>query len=136
MNNASILLVETDQNLRHSIALILKRTGYSVTGTDSFDKSQELLSSTAFHLLILDIDGQKYGQMMPPLNGNHYNGVPLLILTEHSILNKAQEGGSSKVQYLVKPIAPETLLDRVGKILKQNHQQHGSSSNFLKNLAV
>lgn len=135
-STGSILLVENDQNLRQSIALILKRTGYSVTGTDTFDNSQELLSARVYHLLILDLDDPKSSQLIHPQNGNEYHGVPLLVLTDHSIPNKEQEDGSPKVKYLVKPIAPETLLDSVRKILKQNSFSHGNNSNFMNSLAV
>jgi DNA-binding response OmpR family regulator len=115
---SSILLVENDQNLRQSIALILKRAGYYVTGTDHVEKLVDLLDSRAYDLLILDLDIAKTRQLLRLSYNINNHGMPILILTGHSISKKEPVDGLPTVSYLVKPIAPETILERIGKLLQ------------------
>jgi DNA-binding response OmpR family regulator len=136
MNTASILLFEKDRNLRHSITLILQRAGYSVIGTDRLEKSEDLLRSGTYALLILDLDMAESRQVLPHLRDNIYHGLAIMILTDQSISAKEHENVALKLSYLVKPIAPETLLDRVGKILTTDYLHPGKNPNYMNSPVV
>ena len=45
--------------------------------------------------------------------------LSIVILTDQSLSQVDKEGKLLKIQYLIKPIAPERLLDCVGMILNQ-----------------
>jgi DNA-binding response OmpR family regulator len=136
MNVETILLAENDQNLRQSIALILQRAGYHVTGVDCVERVEELLLSRVYDLLILDLDMAKSKQLLLSLGRNKFHGLPILILSGHSISRKEQDDAIPIANYLLKPVAPETLLEKVGKILHKDHAHPGKNSNYMNSLAV
>jgi len=127
---ASILLVGNDQNLRLSIALILQRAGYDVTKADSHDSLQALRDTRVYQLLILDLDAAESGQLISRRGGNEYPELPVLILSDQQIAKKEQDNGSPKVKVLVKPVAPEVLLDSVEKIIKKDSQHYSKNPGY------
>lgn len=112
-----IILVENDLNLRQSIALILQRAGYQVTATDCVYEALELIGSGDFQLLISDINIPDTRSVLLPKVSKVYPNLPTVILTDQSSAEVEDERRSFSAQYLIKPLAPERLLDSVGSIL-------------------
>ena len=116
MSPKLIILVEDDLNLRQSIALILQRAGYFVTATDCVSKAMNIIQSGNYHLIIADINMPETRSVTP--KDPRY--VPLSIhrdLDGPVNLRNGKGGKLLSAHYLVKPIAPERLLDCVGTIL-------------------
>jgi len=117
MSPELIILVEDDMNLRQSIALILQRAGYLVTATDCVSKAMDIIHSGKYHLIISDINMPETKNILLPKVLGIYPYMSVVILTDQSILETEKEDKLLSAQYLVKPIAPERLLDCVGTIM-------------------
>jgi two-component system, NtrC family, response regulator AtoC len=134
----SILVVDDEQNLRHTLAFILKRAGYDVTTTESAQEALNTLQSGAFDLMILDlkmpdVDGLSLLKM---IRQNHPN-LPVFILTAYGSLDSAIDALRMEARdYLLKPIDPALLLDRIQKIMQeeQNNQRRSEILNKMQNL--
>jgi DNA-binding response OmpR family regulator len=120
----TILVVDDEKNLRHTLALILKRAGYFVTTAGSANEALQNLQSGPFDLMFLDlkmpdVDGLT---LLPELREN-YPGMPVVILTAHATLESAIEAIRYGARdYLLKPFDPSQIISRVEDILHENEQ--------------
>jgi two-component system alkaline phosphatase synthesis response regulator PhoP len=121
MNNARILLVEDEINLRRTVTDLLKSDGYTVQSSGDGLEAQDLAMSQKFDLIILDV-------MLPSRNGfdvcRHLrkSGVntPILMLTARSELtNKVQGFKAGSDDYLTKPFETPELQARVEALLRR-----------------
>lgn len=119
---ATILLVDDEENLRHTLALILGRAGYCVSTAESVDEARQHLQAGPFDLVFLDL-------RMPGTGGlvllrelrDRFPQMPVLILTAHATLDSAIEAVRCGARdYLLKPFDPPQLLARVEEILAEN----------------
>lgn len=134
MSPKLIILVEDDINLRQSIALILQRAGYLVTTTDCVYTAMDMIQSGTYHMIISDINIPETSDVLLPKILGLYPYMSVVILTDQSVSEIEEEDTLLSAHYLVKPIAPERLLDCVGKILgKKNNSNHNKSSSLLMN---
>ena len=133
MDQKLIILVEDDLNLRQSIALILQRDGYLVTATDCVYKALDIIQSGNCQLLISDFNMPETKKVLLPKVHENYPNLFNVILTDQSLPEIDKEDKQLRDQYLIKPIAPERLLDCVGKILVQ---KENITNNKLENLSV
>jgi DNA-binding response OmpR family regulator len=117
MSPKIILLVEDDQNLRQSITLILQRAGYLVTETDCAYKAMDLIQSRKYNLVITDINIPDITNIFLPRVLGIFPYVSIVILTDQVMNESGVDGRILSGHYLVKPIAPERLLDCVNTIL-------------------
>lgn len=120
----SILIIDDEANLRRSLAIILKKAGYSVTSAGNGEEAFQYLQAGAYDLIFLDLK-------MPDVNGidilpqirSLYPETPVLILTAHATLESAIEAVRKGAQdYLIKPIDPSVILARVDEILTELRQ--------------
>ena len=133
MSAKSIILVENDNNLRQSIALILQRAGYVVSATDRADRALELLSKRKYHLLISDINLSETSKVLLPRVLRIFPQLPIVILTDQSKIEAEIESKLFSAYYLIKPVAPERLLDYVGSILgRENNHGHSNNQGLLE----
>ncbi len=118
---ASILVVDDEENLRRTLALILQREGYSVMTAASVMEARGCIQAEAFDLVFLDLKlPDASGLTLLPEICRQYPDMPVLILTAHDKLGVALEavrGGAH--DYLLKPIDPPVLLARVKEILAE-----------------
>jgi len=127
MSRELIILVEDDMNLRQSIALILQRAGYLVTATDCVYKAMDIIQSGKYHLIISDINLPETRIVLLPKVLGIYPYMSIVVLTDQSISEIENEDKRLSTHYLVKPIAPERLLDCVGAILgKKSRATHNN----------
>jgi DNA-binding response OmpR family regulator len=121
-----ILVVDDDHNLRCTLTLILKKAGYQVTAADSCASAQQALRQHSFDLVFLDLrmpDGEGLA-LLSILRGTH-KSLPVLILTAHASLDTAIEAlRLGAKDYLLKPIDPAQILNRVEQILEENKEMH------------
>jgi len=116
---SSILIVDDEPNLRRSLAMILQREGCQVTAAGSAAEALRYLEAGVFQLAFLDIK-------MPDMDGitllgevrAKYPDMPIFIITAHATLETAVQAvrlGAN--DYLMKPIEPETIVQRVREAL-------------------
>jgi two-component system phosphoglycerate transport system response regulator PgtA len=117
MDAKSIVLVEDDMNLRQSIMLMLQRAGYFVSATDNIYNALDLIRFGEYMLIITDMNMPgTSGILLPDIQGN-FPYISILVLTDHSSADYEKEGELFNAHYLVKPIAPERLLNFIEVIL-------------------
>jgi DNA-binding response OmpR family regulator len=119
---ASILVVDDEENLRRTLALILQREGYTVTTTASVKEARSCIEAGPFDLVFLDLKlPDDSGLTLLPELRTRYPAMPVLILTAHDKLGAALEairGGAR--DYLLKPVDPLVLLARVKEVLAES----------------
>jgi DNA-binding NtrC family response regulator len=126
-----ILVVDNDINLRQSIALILQRAGYLVTTTECVYKALDLIQSRKYQLIISDLHMPETSQVLLPKALSIYPYLSVVVLTDRPLSGAERETELLSAHYLVKPIAPERLLDCVGTILgRQRNFNHNEKSNL------
>lgn len=122
--SSTILIIDDEANLRRSLALIMQKSGYSVTTAGTAQEAFQFLQAGAYDLVFLDLK-------MPDVNGmellpqirNLYPEMPVLILTAHATLESAMEAVRKGARdYLIKPIDPSHILTRVEEILDEQRQ--------------
>ena len=125
-----ILVVDDDPDILDALSMILESQGYQVVTARDGVEGLANLKAEKPDLLILDLlmpkmDGFAVCKELQDPRWAKYRGIPILILT--SVREEAsrrryelETGLELDVDdYVEKPIAPDILLERVGRLLKQ-----------------
>ncbi len=120
----TILIIDDEANLRHSLAMILRRAGYTVTTAGDGIEAWQNLQAGAFDLTFLDLKMPDIdGLTLLPRIRSLYPDMPVVILTAHATLESAIEAVRQGARdYLLKPFDPVQLLNRVSEILSESQQ--------------
>ena len=119
-----ILIAEDELDIRELIKMILSYGGYEVVAARDGREAVELASKTIFDLILMDV-------RMPYLTGfeacrlikelPHLAHVPVVFLSAKGQRGEISEGLAAGARaYLLKPFAPEDLLDKIDSLLKEN----------------
>jgi DNA-binding response OmpR family regulator len=120
-----ILIIDDEAGLRQMMARVLQRTGYEVTTAANGKDGIALAAEHTFDLLYLDI-------RMPGLNGlevlktihEKFPDLPVVLFTAqpdvHSAVEALRRGATD---YLLKPLKPQTVLDRTQAILASKQEE-------------
>lgn len=120
-----ILIVDDEVSLRQTMARILQRAGYEVTTAADGKECLARISEHPFDLVYSDI-------RMPDMNGldllkiihAQFPDLPVVLFTAQPDLNSAVEAvRSGATDYLLKPLKPQTVLDRTQSILEKNQKE-------------
>jgi DNA-binding response OmpR family regulator len=124
-----ILIIDDEAPLRQTLARILQRAGFSVTSAGNAKEGLDLLFRQPFDLIYLDI-------RMPDMTGlealkiiqARFPDLAVILFTAQPDLNSAVEAlRNGAVDYLLKPLKPETLIERTRSILskleRENHKK-------------
>ncbi len=118
-NKPAILLVDDEENLRRTLAMILMRAGYQVETAATIKEAKSHLDACPYRLVFLDL-------RLPDANGltflpelrRRFPRMPVVILTAHDKLDAAIEAvRQGAYDYLLKPIDPPLLIKRVKEVL-------------------
>ncbi len=119
-----ILVVDDEEQVRKTIRLQLKGMDYEVIEAEDGEKAIELLNAEN----TLVVDAIICDVRMPKINGveavayfrREYPSIPVIVLTGYPDVNLAvdfmKEG---VVEYLVKPVEKEKLIETVTKAARQ-----------------
>jgi len=130
MNNAKILVVDDDQDIRDSLQAILEARQYQVSTAGDKDEGMEKVRGENPDLLILDVmmsTWQDGFEMARELKGDaQYASMPILMLTgvkdKTGIDFKSTAGDPTWCPvegFLEKPVEPSVLLAEVEKLLSK-----------------
>jgi|WetSurMetagenome_2_1015567.scaffolds.fasta_scaffold87349_2 DNA-binding NtrC family response regulator len=122
----SILIVDDDRNLRHSLALILQREGYVVETAENASECMAYLRSGKFDLTILELmmPDESASILLPKLM-RLYPRLAFIILTSQAgAETEAEAAHLGEHSRLTKPVTPEALLKQVRSSL---HIPNGGS---------
>ncbi len=112
-----VLLVDFFDSARSTTCEILSLSGLSVIEADDGEIAYERLTERRFGLLLLDLD-------LPKRNGlelleSLHDSPPVVLYTAYRIEPREREHLRDKiVGYLVKPVDPTVLIERVTDVLK------------------
>jgi two-component system, OmpR family, alkaline phosphatase synthesis response regulator PhoP len=122
IQNASILLVEDEENLHEALKLNLELEGYSISSAMNGTQAIKLMQEQYFDVVILDI-------MLPEIDGIEVleslrvknNDTPVLILSaKNNSADRVLGLKKGADDYLTKPFNLEELLLRVQKLIEKN----------------
>jgi DNA-binding NtrC family response regulator len=117
----SILLVDDEENLRRTLAIILKREGYEVETAATVKEARQHLEASSYDLTFLDLKlPDADGLTLLPELRTRFPEMPVLILTAHDKLDAAMEAIRHGARdYLLKPLDPLEIIKRVKDILTE-----------------
>ena len=119
-----ILIIDDEPALRQTLGAIHKRSGYAPVMVGTGQEGLLKLREDTFSLLFLDIKlPDALGVDLLPEIHQIDPELPVIILTAHATLDAAMQavrGGAR--DFLLKPIDPPDILERVSKILEENKQ--------------
>jgi DNA-binding response OmpR family regulator len=126
---AKILIVDDDPDIRDAASIILESAGHEVVTAQDGLEGLELLKAEKPDMMILDLlmpkmDGFSVCKELQDTRWSKFRGMPILILTsvreEASRRRYELETGLELdvADYVEKPIAPELLLERVARLVK------------------
>lgn len=116
----TILIVDDEQNLRETLAVILRDEGYLVFSAATPAEALNYLRQRSFNVMFLDIRmPEKSGlDLLPEIRQLHPR-MPILILTAYASLDSAIEAMRKGANdYLFKPINPIDILHRVDALIR------------------
>jgi two-component system response regulator MtrA len=120
-----ILIIDDEASLRQTLARILQRDGYEVTSVASGSEGLSLVTQHSFDLVYLDI-------RMPDMNGldvlktihAQLPELAVILFTAQPDLHSAVEAlRRGAIDYLMKPLKPETVLARTRTILSEQQKK-------------
>jgi DNA-binding response OmpR family regulator len=120
-----ILIIDDEASLRQTMARILQRAGFEVTTATDAKDGLTLITGHPFDLVFLDI-------RMPDMTGLELLKIihvrnpdlPVILFTAQPDLNSAVEAvRSGAIDYLLKPLKPQTILDRTKAVLEKNRKE-------------
>jgi len=128
-----ILVVDDDPDILDALTMILESQGYQVvTARDGIEALANLKAENP-DLLILDLlmpkmDGFAVCKELQDPRWSKYKDIPILILT-----SVREEASSRRYEletgleldvddYVEKPVSPDTLIERVGKLIKKRKE--------------
>jgi two-component system chemotaxis response regulator CheY len=115
-----ILTVDDSKTMRDMVSFTLKGAGFDVVEAEDGAKALDLLGSTAVDAIITDIN-------MPNMDGvtlvkrlraqPKFKSTPILILTTEGSEDKKLQGrNAGATGWIVKPFAPDKLLQVLNKV--------------------
>ena len=114
-----ILIIDDEVALRQTLARILQQAGFEVTTAENGEQGLSFIQTTNFDLVFMDL-------RMPGMAGldvlklvhASYPNLPVVLFTAQPDLNSAVEAlRSGAIDYLLKPLKPQALIDRAQSIL-------------------
>ena len=126
---SSVLIVDDHEDLRYSLANVVKKQGYRVTTAASGKQAIEILQSTVIDLVFLDIGlPDVNGMQLIPTIQHTNNDVDIVILTGLNDAKTAVEAlRAGALDYIVKPfdlLEFKSILNRIIQARTSRKKEH------------
>lgn len=138
MNNAKILIVDDDKNIRLTIAQSLDPLGYQVATADNGEDTLLQLQAQEYDLILLDIK-------MSGMNGLEvlqraieiHPEIKIIIISAHGTIEDAVEAMKlGAADFLQKPFTPKKLRDLVFQVLEIESSSANELSSYKKEINI
>ncbi len=116
----NVLIVDDEENLRNTLAFILKRAGYYITTAESAKEALSCLALGSFDIIVLDLRMPEMdGMSLMSLIHDKYPSSPIFILTAYGNLESAIKALRLGARdYFLKPVDPAHLIKRIEEVLE------------------
>ncbi|MGH2521214.1 MAG: response regulator [Anaerolineales bacterium] len=117
--SGSVLIIDDDVHLRQTFARILKQSGCEVTTAADGPEALQRLMGAVYDLVYLDIHlpGMNGLQVLKEIHRLH-SQLSVVLFTGHATLQSALDAMRlGAIDYLIKPVDPDTLIARTQVIL-------------------
>ncbi|MEK6752416.1 MAG: response regulator transcription factor [Chloroflexota bacterium] len=120
-----ILIIDDEAPLRKTLARILQQAGFEATTAENAEQGLAFLKTTNFDLIFTDL-------RMPGIQGlealkvihKNYPQIPVILFTAQPDVNSAVEAlRYGATDYLLKPLKPESIIERIKSILLQQQKE-------------
>ncbi|KAA0992332.1 sigma-54-dependent transcriptional regulator [Dyadobacter aurulentus] len=129
-----LLIVDDDIAIRTSLALLLKKEGFSVQGAGSPEEAFEVLRTVRPELILLDLNfsietSGKEGMQLLQRIKKSYPAIPVILITGWGTIDLAVKGmKEGATDFITKPWQNEYLIQSVRTILNLAAQEPQSDS--------
>jgi len=115
MNQATILVVEDDQDLQEALCETLSLAGLRTLAANDGRMAIDVLKNEQIDMVVSDVQMQRMdGHALLKVIKQQYSKLPVLLMTAHGNVQKAVEAiRLGAVDYLVKPFDAEVLVNTV-----------------------
>jgi DNA-binding response OmpR family regulator len=120
-----ILIIDDEASLRQTLARILQRAGHEVTTAESGEMALTLIADTAFDIVYMDLrmPGMPGLEALKRIHASQPD-LPVILFTAQPDVNSAVEAlRLGAMDYLLKPLKPQVLIDRTQTILSQREKE-------------
>lgn len=125
-----ILVVDDDPDMRDAITIILESRGYQIVTAQDGVEALANLKAEKPDLMMLDLlmpkmDGFAVMKELQDARWSKYRQIPILVLSsvrEEASHRRYELETALKLEvddYIEKPVSPDTLLERVDRLLKK-----------------
>jgi two-component system cell cycle sensor histidine kinase/response regulator CckA len=122
LTNATILVVEDEQQVRTLIARLLEKRGYRVLQAENGRKALEMIRDSVGDLSLVVTDlvmPEMGGEALMRELGKLRNDLPVLCMTGYTQEEVTSLAGLSSTNIIEKPFSPAAFLERVQAILNE-----------------
>lgn len=119
-NAIKVLVVEDDSNLREALTDTLHLADYSVIAVSSGEEAlKELALYSDIRMIVSDVNmGAMSGHDLLRNVKQEYPQIPMMLITAYASISESVDAmKQGAVDYLVKPFAPQTLVETVARHL-------------------
>src|SRR5690554_11584 len=113
-----ILVVEDDNNLREALCDTLQLADYNVLlASSAEDALKQLATASDVRMIVSDVNmGAMTGHDLLREVKKNYPQIPMMLITAYASISESVDAmKQGAVDYLVKPFAPQTLVETVGR---------------------
>lgn len=115
-----VLVVEDDNNLREALTDTLQLADYSVVAVNSAEEAiKQLADYSDIRMIVSDVNmGAMSGHDLLKVVKKEYPQIPMMLITAYASISESVDAmKQGAVDYLVKPFAPQTLVETVARHL-------------------
>lgn len=119
-NAIKVLVVEDDNNLREALTDTLQLADYSVIAVNSGEEAlKQLAGFNDIRMIVSDVNmGAMSGHDLLRAVKQEYPQIPMMLITAYASISESVDAmKQGAVDYLVKPFAPQTLVETVARHL-------------------
>lgn len=119
-NAIKVLVVEDDSNLREALSDTLQLAKYNVITAKSAEEAlQHLAEDDDLRMIISDVNmGAMSGHDLLREVKTHYPHIPMMLITAYASISQSVDAiKNGAVDYLVKPFAPNILVETIARHL-------------------
>ncbi len=107
-----VLIVDDDEDCLSGLQQLLENAGHEVLVASTFEEGRRLLKTAAPDMLIADVRLGSFNGLQ--LIATNQLKIPVVVISGFDDVVLQAEARAMGADYLVKPISPAALLDRIG----------------------